>query len=80
MQIYVMFNKPYHHSTMKKERHSYNPNGTNSRQIGLRFTGDEFLLFDALAKEEKRSLSNLARIAAIKGLQVLLQEKNGKAT
>lgn len=80
VQIYVMFNKLYHHSTMKKERHSYNPNGTNSRQIGLRFTGDEFLLFDALAKEENRSLSNLARIAALKGLDVLLQEKNGKKT
>lgn len=75
-----MFNKLWHHSTMKKERHSYNPNGTNSRQIGLRFTGDEFLLFDALAKEEKRSLSNLARIAALKGIEVLLQEKNGKTT
>lgn len=66
---------------MKNERHSYNPNGiVNSRQIGLRFTCDEFLLFENLAKEEKRSLSNLTRIAALKGLEVLLQEKKCKTT
>lgn len=73
-----MFNKLYHHSTMKNERHSYNPNGVNSRQIGLRFSSEEFSLFEATAKEEKRSLSNLTRIAALKGLEVLQKEKSCK--
>lgn len=66
---------------MKNERHSYNQNGlVNSRQIGLRFSSDEFLLFETLAKEQKRSLSNLTRVAALKGLEILLQEKASETT
>lgn len=65
-------------STMKKERHTYNPNGVSSRQIGLRLKPDEMIIIEQIAQKEQRTLSGTARLILIKGLEAIKQ--NSAAT
>lgn len=65
---------------MKKERHTYNPNGTNSRQIGLRLKPEEMKVIEEMAKKEHRTLSGTARLVIIKGLEAIKQQENSIAT
>ena len=65
---------------MKTERHTYNPNGTTSRQIGLRLKPDEMVAIEQMAEIEQRTLSGMARLVIIKGLEAIKQQDNSAAT
>lgn len=56
-------------NTMANDRHTYNPNGVNSRQVGLRFKPDELTRIQDIAKKENRTLANMTRVLVLRGLE-----------
>lgn len=59
---------------MANDRHTYNPNGVNSRQVGLRFKPDELTRIQYIAKKENRTLANMTRVLVLRGLEHYLGE------
>lgn len=56
-------------NTMAKNRHTYNENGVNSRQVGLRLKQDEFARVEEIAKDERRTLACMTRFLLLRGLE-----------
>lgn len=47
---------------MNKKRRTYNPDGVNSRLVGVRFKPEELNEIEKMAHEQSRTLSNMTRL------------------